>query len=179
VTGTLATAPTRADAVVLVLGDSLSAAYGIDRDKGWVALLQRRLAETGRPVRVINASISGETTAGGLARLPRLLETHHPTLVLIALGANDGLRGLPLDTLTGNLGRMIELSRNAGAQVLIAGIRLPPNYGAAYTDAFQAAFREVADAQSVPLVPRLLNGVSEDRSLMQAESCTPAPRPSR
>lgn len=158
---------------VLVLGDSLSAAYGMSTDAGWVSLLQRRLEERGFNVRVVNASISGETTAGGLSRLPDLLKTHRPGVLVIALGANDGLRGFAFETLRGNLSRMIQLAREAGSRVLLAGIRLPPNYGAAYTEGFQAVFRELAAAQRVPLVPLLLAGV-EGWDMMQADGIHPS-----
>lgn len=174
----LAVAPTPATGAepapaILVLGDSLSAAYGLSIADGWVALLQRRLDQRGPAYHVVNASISGETTAGGLTRLPTLLAEHHPAVVVIALGANDGLRGFGFDTIQGNLVRMIRLGQEAGSRVLLAGIRLPPNYGAAYTDGFQAVFRAAADAAGVPLVPHLLAGVAEDRALMQADGLHP------
>jgi acyl-CoA thioesterase-1 len=156
-----------------VLGDSLSAAYGLDTDEGWVSLLQRRLEGQGSSYQVVNASISGETTAGGLSRLPGLLETHRPQVLVIALGANDGLRGFAFDTIRANLTRMIALARDAGSRFLLAGIRLPPNYGAAYTEGFQAVFREVADAEQVPLVPLLLAGV-EGFDMMQADGIHPS-----
>lgn len=159
--------------VLLVLGDSLSAAYGMDAEAGWVGLLQARLDADGRRFQVVNASVSGETTAGGLSRLPGLLASHRPRVLIIALGANDGLRGFPLKTLSTNLTRMIELGRAAGARVLLAGLRLPPNYGAAYTEGFQAVFREVAVAEQVPLVPLLLAGV-EGFELMQADGIHPS-----
>jgi acyl-CoA thioesterase I len=158
---------------LVVLGDSLSAAYGIDADAGWVSLLKRRLDERGLDCQVVNASVSGETTAGGLSRLPGLLQAHRPRILVIALGANDGLRGFDFDTIRGNLTRMIELARAGDIQVLLAGIRLPPNYGAAYTEGFQAVFREVAEAQQVPLVPVLLAGV-EGWDMMQADGIHPS-----
>lgn len=157
---------------LLVLGDSLSAAYGLDADAGWVSLLQQRLEAQGPGYLVVNASVSGETTAGGLSRLPRLLEQHRPQVLVIALGANDGLRGFPFDTIRANLTRMIELAHGSGSRVLLVGIRLPPNYGAAYTEGFQAVFREVAAAQQVPLLPLLLAGV-EGRAMMQADGLHP------
>lgn len=159
--------------VLLVLGDSLSAAYGMATEAGWVGLLQRRLIEDGRDYQVINASISGETTAGGLSRLPGLLETHRPLVLVIALGANDGLRGFPFDTIRDNLRGMIQLARGVGSQVLLAGVRLPPNYGAAYTEGFQAVFREVAAAEQAALVPLLLQGV-EGFEMMQADGIHPS-----
>lgn len=159
--------------VLLVLGDSLSAAYGIATEAGWVSLLQRRVEERGLGFQVVNASISGETTAGGLSRLPGLLDTHRPGVLVIALGANDGLRGFAFETIGTNLSRMIQLAAEAGSRVLLAGIRLPPNYGAAYTEGFQAVFREVAAAEQVPLVPLLLAGV-EGFQMMQADGIHPS-----
>jgi acyl-CoA thioesterase-1 len=158
---------------LLVLGDSLSAAYGIATEAGWVSLLQRRVEERGLEFQVVNASTSGETTAGGLSRLPGLLETHRPQVLVIALGANDGLRGFAFETVRTNLSRMIQLATEAGSRVLLAGIRLPPNYGAVYTEGFQAVFREVAAAEQVPLVPLLLAGV-EGFEMMQADGIHPS-----
>lgn len=171
--GTPPTAATGAPAI-LVLGDSLSAAYGIAQGDGWVALLQGRLRERGLDYQVVNAGISGDTTAGGLTRLPELLARHRPAILLIELGANDGLRGLRIEVLRENLTRMIRLGREAGSRVLLIGMRLPPNYGAGYERAFQAVFREVAEAERVPLVPFLLAGVTEDPRLMQADGIHPA-----
>ncbi|HYN76299.1 MAG TPA: arylesterase [Lamprocystis sp. (in: g-proteobacteria)] len=168
-----AAAPTNTP-TILVLGDSLSAAYGIDQDVGWVNLLQGRLRERGLTHQVINAGISGDTTAGGLTRLPDLLARHRPAILVVELGANDGLRGLKLDVIRANLTRIVQLGQEAGSQVLLIGIRLPPNYGAAYERAFQAVFQTVAAAQGVPLVPFLLDGVAQDRALMQADGVHPA-----
>jgi acyl-CoA thioesterase-1 len=159
--------------VVLVLGDSLSAAYGLPTDQGWVALLGQRLSGQGLPHQVINASVSGETTGGGLTRLPALLERHRPRVVIVQLGANDGLRGFGFDQIAGNLTRLIDLSRAAGAKVLLVGMRLPPNYGAAYTEGFQAIFPAVAEQTGAALVPRLLAGVAEDWGLMQPDGLHP------
>jgi acyl-CoA thioesterase-1 len=159
--------------VILVLGDSLSASYGLDRESGWVSLLEERLRERGMDYRVVNASVSGDTTAGGMTRLGALLDDHAPALVLIELGANDGLRGLGFEVIRNNLTTLVERSRAAGSQVVVTGLRLPPNYGAAYTDGFQAVFREVAETESVPLVPDLLAGVAEDWDLMQADGLHP------
>ena len=167
-------APPTAPPTILVLGDSLSAAYGLAREDGWVALLEGRLRERGLDFAVVNAGISGDTSAGGLARLPELLARHAPKILLVELGANDGLRGLRLGVLRENLTRIVQLGQEAGSRVLLIGIRLPPNYGAAYDGAFQAVFREVAAAQRVPLVPFLLAGVAEDRTLMQADGVHPA-----
>ncbi|MCB1795097.1 MAG: arylesterase, partial [Candidatus Competibacteraceae bacterium] len=130
--------------VILVLGDSLSAGYGIPVEKGWVSLLQRRLVERGFPYRVVNASISGDTTSGGLSRLPAALELHRPAIVVLELGANDGLRGQPPMAMSRNLSRMIERSQQAGARVLLAEMRIPPNYGPLYAQKFQATFGELA-----------------------------------
>ncbi len=166
--------PARAAApAILVLGDSLSAAYGIALQDGWVALLQRRLTERGLDFRVVNAGISGDTTAGGLARLPELLERHRPAILLIELGANDGLRGLPPPLIRQNLTELVRLGQAAGSQVLLIGIQLPPNYGAAYNKVFQVVFQGVAGGAGVPLVPLLLAGVDEDFALMQADGLHP------
>lgn len=158
---------------LVVLGDSLSAAYGIETKDGWVNLLGQRLAAAGLAHRVVNASVSGDTTGAGLTRLPQVLDRHRPDLVVIALGANDGLRGVPTRQIGENLRRLVELARGAGASTLLVGVRLPPNYGAAYTRGFQAALAEVAQATGVPLVPDLLAGVAEDRDLMQPDGLHP------
>ncbi len=164
----------RAEApLILVLGDSLSAAYGIRPEQGWVALLEERLKEQGPEQRILNASISGETTAGGVSRLPDLLKAHQPALVVIALGANDGLRALPLAQLRTNLERLVSQSKAAGAHVLLVGITLPPNYGAGYVQRFQETFKTVAGEAKVPLVPMLLTGVAEHRGLMQPDGYHP------
>jgi acyl-CoA thioesterase I len=158
---------------ILVMGDSLSAAYRLEASQGWVALLQQRLSAQGYDYTVINASISGETTAGGLTRLPRTLRQHKPAIVILELGANDGLRGLPVTLMQQNLGRMIMLSRRAGARVLLVGILLPPNYGPQYTQAFSAVYPVLAGRYDVRLVPFLLEGVAQDRSQMQADGLHP------
>jgi acyl-CoA thioesterase-1 len=159
---------------VLILGDSLSAAYGIPEDRGWVALLQRRLVETGHPHRVVNASVSGETSVGGLNRLPRLLAEHAPAVVVLELGANDGLRGFAPQVLGDNLRAMVAASRGAGAQVLLLGVRLPPNYGGAFNARFERVYATVADETDTPLVPFFLEGVAEDRALMLPDGLHPA-----
>jgi acyl-CoA thioesterase-1 len=146
---------------LLVVGDSLSAEYGLPRGSGWVALLTQRLAEQRPGVSVVNASISGDTTSGGLARLPALLKQHRPSHVIIELGANDALRGLPLAGTTGNLTAMVKASHSAGAQVLIVGMQVPPNYGGAYGRDFSALFGTVARREGVELVPFLLAGVAD------------------
>ena len=164
----------RAEApVILALGDSLSAGYGIPAEQGWVNLLQRRLTERGFPHQVINASISGDTTSGGLSRLPAALERHRPVLVILELGANDGLRGQPPMAMATNLGRMIELSQQAGARVVLAEMRIPPNYGPLYTQKFQATFGELAQHHQIPLVPFLLNGVAGNPTLIQDDGLHP------
>ena len=157
---------------VLVLGDSLSAAYGIDAAAGWVSLLRQRLQDQGYPYRVINASVSGDTTSGALQRLPQALQ-HHPAILIIELGGNDGLRGTPLQVMRGNLRKLVELSRHAGARVLLVGVRLPPNYGPAYVAAFEAVYAQVARETHTPLVPHLLQGVATRRALMQADGIHP------
>ncbi len=159
--------------VVLVLGDSLSAAYGIPVDQGWVSLLQRRLAERGFPHRVVNASISGDTSSGGLNRLPAALTREHPALVILELGANDGLRGLPIPMMTANLARLIDLAQQAGAKVALAEMRIPPNYGPLYTQRFQAAFGELAQRYHLPLIPFLLDGVAGNPALIQDDGLHP------
>ncbi|HUN73202.1 MAG TPA: arylesterase [Steroidobacteraceae bacterium] len=158
---------------ILVFGDSLSAAYNLAVEQGWVALLNRRLHAQGYGYDTANASISGETTSGGLQRLPRALRLHHPAIVILELGANDGLRGLPLDQTRANLARMIELSRQAGARVLLLGIRLPPNYGPRYGTAFAMLYGELAEQFQVPLVPFLLEKVALNPELMQSDGLHP------
>ena len=159
--------------VILVWGDSLSAAYGIPRESGWVQLLQQRLREQGYPHRVVNGSISGETTAGGLARLPQALKAHRPALVVVELGGNDGLRGLPLQQLRANLTQLVRQSRAAGAQVLLCEMQIPPNYGAAYTQGFQRTFAEVAQAERARRVPFLLADIATDPSAFQDDGIHP------
>ena len=158
---------------ILVLGDSLSAAYGIDAGMGWVSLLRQRLQDQGYPYRVINASVSGDTTSGGLQRLPQALQQHHPAILIVELGGNDGLRGTPLQVMRGNLRKLVELGRQAGARVLLVGVRLPPNYGPAYTAAFEQTYAKVARETQTPLVPHLLQGVATHRALMQADGIHP------
>lgn len=158
--------PTR----LLVVGDSLSAAYGIDKEDGWVSLLAERL---GDQASVINASISGETTSGGAERLPDLLRQHEPEIVLLELGGNDGLRGLPPGQMRSNLADMIERSQSFGAEVLLLGIDIPPNYGQAYRDAFQTVYSELSDEYDVPLVPFLLQDIATQDALMQEDGIHP------
>ncbi len=158
---------------LLVIGDSLSAAFGIPAEDGWVALLERRLRESGADWTVVNASITGDTTAGGRSRLPRLLELHVPDLVVIELGSNDGLRGFGFKQIRRNLDAMIEDSRESGAGVLLVGGRLPLNYGKAYTDAFHQMFHQSANNANIPLVPFLMDGVVLNRALMQDDGFHP------
>jgi len=160
-------------AVILIIGDSLSAGYGLEPGKGWVTLLQQRLDARHLFYRVVNASISGDTTANGLNRLPAALHTHLPSLVLIELGANDGLRGLPLATMSQNLSTMISLSQSQSAKVLLIGMRIPPNYGKRYTDAFFTLYASLASQYQLSLVPFLLEGVGARPALMQADGLHP------
>lgn len=147
--------------VLLIVGDSLSAEYGLRRGAGWVALLEKRLVAERRPARVVNASISGDTTAGGRSRLPALLRTHQPTVVVIELGGNDALRGLPLQMSRDHLRSMVQASQQAGARVLLVGMEMPPNYGARYAEEFRQVFVDVARSENVPLVPFFLKGVAD------------------
>lgn len=159
---------------VLVLGDSLSAEHNLPRGSGWVALLEDRLqSEFDQPPEVVNASISGETSAGALRRLPALLAEHKPAVVVVELGGNDGLRGLPPAQLQANLDRIVGLSKGAGARVLLLGIDLPPNYGGAYRKRFTGVYRQIADDHGVALLPFLLDGVALSRGMMQADGVHP------
>jgi acyl-CoA thioesterase I len=158
---------------LLVYGDSLSAAYGLRVDQGWVALLQKRLDEQGYGYRVVNASVSGETTSGGKARLERALAQHQPEIVVLELGANDGLRGLPVAGARSNLEAMIATIRAGGAKLLLIGIEMPPNYGVQYARAFSAVYGDLAKARQLPLVPFLLDGIALDPALMQADGLHP------
>jgi len=158
---------------VLVYGDSLSAAYGMPERRGWVALLEERLKRERSDYSVVNASISGETTAGGLGRIDKVLELRKPAIVILELGANDGLRGLPVAAMKKNLAAMIERSQKAGARVLLAGVRMPPNYGEAYTMAFERAFAELAKSHRTALLPNLLDGFAEKLELFQADRIHP------
>jgi len=160
---------------ILVLGDSLSAAYGIPRESGWVALLQQKLANEQKLTKsnVVNASISGDTTGGGLVRLPALLQKHRPNIVLIELGANDGLRGFQIDRLRDNLEQLIQLSQNNKAKVLLLGIKIPPNYGLRYTTDFYESYTRLAHQYDIPLVPFLLDGVAAHPELMQEDGLHP------
>lgn len=158
---------------ILVMGDSLSAGYGVKVDATWVTLLQRRLDAQGYGYRVVNASISGETTGGARGRLPRALELHKPAIVVLELGGNDGLRGLPVRQVRGNFEYMIERAQAAGAQVVLVGMRMPPNYGAEYADQFHALYGELAQKYGTPLVDFFLDGVALENDLMQADGIHP------
>jgi acyl-CoA thioesterase-1 len=172
----LGLAPAALAKTVLVFGDSLAAAYGIAQSRGWVALLEERLKRERPEYRVVNASISGETTSGGLSRFPRVLAEHKPAVVILELGANDGLRGLPVAEMKKNLGAMASRAQAAGAKVLLVGMRLPPNYGPEYTAAFEAAFAEVAKQHRAALVPFLYEGFAEDLDHFQPDRIHPNER---
>jgi acyl-CoA thioesterase-1 len=163
--------------VVLVVGDSLSAGYNMRADQSWVALLAARIAARGLPHKVVNASISGDTTQSGVARLPRALAKHRPAIVVLELGANDGLRGIPLETTGANLARMVQLARDAGARVLLVGIQLPTNYGNEWNGKFHALYTGLARREGLPLVPTLVGAaIATDPDLMQSDGLHPNPR---
>lgn len=164
------------DRTILVFGDSLSAAYGLRPEQGWVALLQQRLASTGYEYEIVNASVSGETTSGGLQRLPRTLQLHHPGILILELGANDGLRALPLTTTRANLEKMVALAKQSHARVLLVGMRIPPNYGPRYTTDFAQMYPDIASREGLPLVPFLLQSVALDPSRMQSDGLHPNAR---
>ena len=159
--------------MILAWGDSLCAAYGLVPSQGWVALLQTRLKAQGYDYTVVNGCVSGETTAGGLSRLPTALGQHTPAIVLLELGSNDGLRGTPLKVMQENLGQMIALSRKAGAKVVLLGMLMPPNYGPQYTQGFSDVYKDLARQHSLPLLPFLLKDVADHRDLMQADNMHP------
>jgi len=158
---------------LLVLGDSISAAYGIQREQGWVTHLETRLAALDPAWRVVNASVSGETTGGGLARLPAALDAHDPAVVVIELGGNDALRGYPLPRIQENLDDLVRLARDAGREVLLVGMQIPPNYGPRYSQGFAAMFQDVAKRHAVPLVPFLLEEVALAPGMMQDDGIHP------
>jgi acyl-CoA thioesterase I len=160
--------------VILVFGDSISAGYGLAHvERGWVALLQTRLREQEYGYQVVNASVSGETTAGGLARLPRALSLHRPKIVILELGGNDGLRALPIAQMRANLAGMTDLAAAAGAKVLLLGMRIPPNYGPDFTEQFRSSYSDLARDKKLPLVPFLLNDIALFPALMQADGIHP------
>jgi acyl-CoA thioesterase-1 len=158
---------------VLVVGDSLSAEYGIARGAGWVALAEQKLKAQKLDVNVVNASVSGETTSGGRTRLPQLLAKHKPDIVVIELGANDGLRGLPVAAADSNLRAMVDMAKKAGARVLLVGIRIPPNYGRDYSEKFFAMYDVISKAARVPLAPFMLEGVVTRPELFQQDRLHP------
>ncbi len=168
--GTTATVPPR---TILVLGDSVSAGYGLAIGEGWVSLLQGQLKTQGYGYRVVNASVSGETTTGGLARLPRALSVHRPQIVVLELGGNDGLRGLPLETSRANLEKMIQLSKAAGAQVVLLGMKMPPNYGPRYAEGFERIFAELARKHRLPFEPFFLDKIALVPGMLQADGLHP------
>jgi acyl-CoA thioesterase-1 len=159
---------------VLVVGDSLSAEYGLSRGSGWVALLERRLKDEKIDARIVNASISGETTSGGRARLPALLSQHKPDIVVIELGANDGLRGLPVASAEANLRSMVDMARKNNARVLLVGMRMPPNYGRTYTERFFGMYKDISTQTKSPLVPFMLEGVADKPALFQQDRLHPS-----
>ena len=159
--------------VILVFGDSLSASYGIPADRGWVSLLEQRIHQTKPGYRVANVSISGETTSGGRYRIEQVLAEHRPAVVILELGANDGLRGLPLDAAATNLNAIITACRNRKARVLLIGMRLPPNYGNAYATKFQAIYQQAAQRHKISLLPFLLEGFADNPELFQADGLHP------
>jgi acyl-CoA thioesterase-1 len=161
------------EATIIVLGDSLSAAYGMELNESWPSLLQRRLDQNGHAYRVFNSSITGETTQGGLTRLPGLLQKHDPEIVIVELGGNDGLRGLPLEVTRSNLSSMIEQSQAAGARVILAEMRIPPNYGRTYTEKFNGTYAELASRFDVEFLPFLLQDIALEPGMMQEDGIHP------
>jgi acyl-CoA thioesterase I len=157
---------------VLVMGDSLSAGYGIKVEEGWVSLIQQELAKK-QQAKIINASVSGETTSGGLTRLPALLSQHKPDIVILELGGNDGLRGQPIKTMKENLQTMIKLSQDSGAKVVLAGMQIPTNYGARYTTQFKESYSQLAEENKVVLIPFFLEGVAARSELIQNDGIHP------
>jgi len=158
---------------ILVFGDSLSAAYGIPKEQGWVNLVAQRLKDNQLPYEVANASVSGETTAGGLSRLPAALKQFKPSIVVIELGANDGLRGLPLDAMKNNLEKMIQASKQINAQVVLLGMFIPPNYGPKYTNGFKAVYLDLSEKYKTPFIPFFLDGISGHSDLVLEDGLHP------
>ena len=167
------TLPAMAENTILVLGDSLSSAYGLQPDQGWVALLQKKLKENHYAYRVVNESVTGDTTSNGLVRLPFAMVTNHPVITVIELGGNDGLRGLPLNIVRKNLKAMIAMCKASHAQVLLLGIRLPPNFGPEYTKQFQAMYTELAAENKIAVLPQMLGGIDEDKQMFQSDGVHP------
>jgi len=161
------------DITLLVYGDSLSASYGIEQEQGWVNLLKSKLRSEKLPIDVVNGSVSGETTTGGLARLPAMLDSYQPELLILELGGNDGLRGLPLDFMRENLASMIDLAKASGAEVILTGIQIPPNYGPRYTAPFFEIYSALAKQKLLPLVPFLIDGIPQQPELMQNDGIHP------
>jgi acyl-CoA thioesterase-1 len=159
--------------VIVILGDSLSAAYGMEIRQSWPSLLQERLLQNGYSYRVFNSSIAGDTTQGGLARLPRLLDRHEPDIVILELGGNDGLRGLPIEVTRGNLSSMIEQSQSSGASVILAEMRIPPNYGQSYTEKFNTMYTTLTGEYGISMLPFLLQDIALEEGLMQADGIHP------
>ena len=164
---------THANSTILVLGDSLSAEYGISRGTGWVKLLEDQLQKQASPWNIFNASISGETSSGGLTRLPALLQQKKPGIVLLELGANDALRGLSIEQTEKNLRKMIQISKQSGAKVLLFGIQIPPNYGQDYTNQFKSIYPKLATQESIELLPFFLKGVASQKDYFQADNIHP------
>jgi acyl-CoA thioesterase-1 len=158
---------------ILVYGDSLSAAYGISQKEGWATLLQERLRKSARDYTVVNASISGETSSGGASRIAETLARHKPKITIVALGANDGLRGLPVKQMRDNLAAIIDAAQKAGSKVVLVGMRMPPNYGPDYTRAFEAAYAQLAKQFRLPAPPFLLDGIADKQSLFQPDQLHP------
>ena len=161
------------DKTILILGDSLSSAYGISKDAGWVTLLQKKLQQQKRPWNIVNASVSGDTTRTGLNRLQPALKQHKPAIVIVELGGNDGLRGFSFNEIEQSLAKIIRMSREHGARVLLVGVRLPPNYGPYYNQQFAALYQRLSKQYNIPLVPQLLANVAEHRELMQQDGMHP------
>ena len=159
--------------VILVLGDSISAAWGINTEQGWVSLLQQRLVDKQYNYHVVNASVSGDTTRTALNRLDDALQQHQPVIIIVALGGNDGLRGMPFSEIKASLSAIIEKSQQAGASILLAGVRLPPNYGTYYNSRFATLFQNLSEKYTVPLVPKILDHVADDSALMQEDRTHP------
>jgi len=158
---------------LLVLGDSLSAGYGVTQASAWVSLLQTKLTESRYPMKVVNASVSGETSVGGLNRISPLLQQYRPSIVIVELGANDGLRGLPISAMKENLHKILQKCLDANANVLLLGMRLPPNYGPAYTQSFADAYKDLAFSKKITLIPFFLANIADKRELMQADDLHP------
>lgn len=158
---------------LLIIGDSISAAYGINPDKGWVSLLANKITQSKKPYQVINASISGDTTASGLNRFKPLMEKYKPAIVIIELGGNDGLRGLSIKQMKNNLKKMVEISLKHNSHIILAGMRIPPNYGKRYTDAFYKVYQEISNTFNVDLIPFILEGIGDQPELMQADGIHP------